>query len=181
MSSLHGRPLEIKSLNSLYISCCGITNISALETYNLQDLQYLNLSGNNIGREGCITISNLLQQEGSTLTEVLLLGTGMGDEEAELLATSLKHNTTLESLYLQNNNITEKGKRAFLKLLVDVSSIESTYNSNHTLTDTKDPNQIQSLINSACKMNLNKQYESSHSADRAKVIENQLMGVYSQM
>ena len=100
-----------------------------MQYYRYFSIRYIQLtrSTNNIGREGCITISNLLQQEGSTLTEVYLLGTSMGDEEAELLATSLKHNTTLESLYLQNNNITEEGKRAFLKLLVDVSSIESTY------------------------------------------------------
>ena len=58
----------------------------------------------------------------------------MGDEEAELLVTSLKHNTKLECITLAHNEgITERGYVAFLKLLNDVSSIKSTYRSNHTL------------------------------------------------
>jgi len=111
---------------------CNITNITVLETYNLQKL---NLNCNNIGREGIITISNILQKEGSTLQRVYLNNTGMGDEEAELLATTLKNNTKLEAITLANNEgITERGCAAFLKLLNDVSSIESTYHSNSTLT-----------------------------------------------
>ena len=78
---------------------CNINNISSLSTYNLPNLQRLNLCGNKIGREGCMTLSNLLQQElGSTLIHLYLSSTGMGDEEAELLATSLKHNTKLQFL-----------------------------------------------------------------------------------
>jgi len=125
---LHGRLVE-----KLYLFDCNITDISALDTYNLPHLQLLHLSENNIGRDGCITISNLLQQEGSTLKQLYLASTEMGDEGAELLATSLKHNTKLESLSIPKNNITKRGKNAFLKLLVDASSIENTYNSNHTL------------------------------------------------
>ena len=55
------------------------------------------------------------------------------DEGAEILANSLKHNTTLSCMNLQNNRIDRRGLQALLKLLNDVSSVDSTYNSNHTL------------------------------------------------
>ena len=93
--------LDGKSVEELFISSCNITaDISALETYNLPKLQILNLNYNNIGREGCITLSNLLQKEGCTLTKVHLDSTGMGDEEANILATSLENNTSLRELHL---------------------------------------------------------------------------------
>jgi len=135
-------------IHSLSLLDCSVTDISALETYPLSDLGGLCLNGNNIhsvsvlenytklatlylrgsniGREGCITISNLLQQVEPNLINLVLDNTGMGDEEAELLATSLGNNSKLRKIDLQHNNITEKGCHAFLKLLNDVSSIECT-------------------------------------------------------
>jgi len=132
---LHGRSLDGRNLEfKLSFSKCGITNISALDRYALPNIQDLELSGNNIGREGCITISNLLQQEGSNLKYLDLSDTGMGDGEAELLATSLENNTKLRTFLLEeNDNISERGFKAFLKLIFDVSSIENMHNSNHTL------------------------------------------------
>jgi len=175
IQTLHGRPLQSRFLKSLIIGSCNITNISALETHNLPYLQTLVLTGNNIGREGFITISNLLQQE-SNLDALHLLNVGMGDEEAEILANSLNHNTKLNSLDLQRNNITERGYKAFLKLLVDMSSIKSTYNSNHTLTylwlrRRADTTMIRH-INLAVE--LNRQHRSSRVAGKAKVINYQL-------
>jgi len=175
VSALNG-----KSFTELYLYHCNIKDISALETCSLPNLKLLVLSGNNISKEGCITLSHLLHKEDTSLTTLYLDDTGINDEGAEVIAASIKHNTVLKGLNLKDNNISEEGCVAFLKLVADVSSIESTYNSNHTLTDCSfirhagNPNEIQSLINSACKINLNKQYESSHSAGRAKVIENQL-------
>ena len=97
----------------------------------------------------------------------------MGDEEAELLAISLKHNTKLGTLYLQGNDITERGCKSFLKLLVDVSSVESTYNSNHTLAKlsklTADAT-MNRLIDSAVELN----GRFARAAGRAKVINYQL-------
>jgi len=129
ISALHNRGIK-----KLILSDCNITNISALETNNLPNLNTLSLAGCNIGREGCIVISNQLQKEGSKLRGVYLNNTGMGDEEVELLATSLKHNNKLELITLvHGEGITERRCVAFLKLLNDVSSIENTYRSNHTL------------------------------------------------
>ena len=85
ISALNGTSVE-----KLCFCNCNIEDISALDTYTLPSLQYLNLNGNNIGRDGCITISNLLQKEDSGLKKLFLLDTDMGNEEAEIIATSLK-------------------------------------------------------------------------------------------
>jgi len=171
VSSLHsGGVEELDFIN------CNITDISALERHNLPNLTDLYLNGNNIGRNGCIILSNLLQEEGSTLAKVVLINTGMGDEEAEIIATSLKHNTKLKELYLsENNGITEKGRVAFLKLLNDVSSIENTYNSNHTLKEIRAGHfscpcsSLQALVHSACLVNMN-----STNPGKTKVIRSHL-------
>jgi len=169
VSTLNG-----KAVKELYFYDCNITNISALDTYNLPNLKEVNLGNNNIGRDGCITISNLLQKKGSTLAKVVLINTGMGDEEAELLASSLKHNTSLKELYIDNNNITERGQVAFLKVLNDVSSIENTYNSNYTLKECRlighfSRSRLQAFVNSACRVNI-----SSTNPGRTKVIRSHL-------
>ena len=99
----------------IYFRNCSITDISALETYTLPNLKELGLNGNNIGNLGCITLANLLQKDGSKLEQLAVHNTGIDDEGAEILATSLKHNTTLKVIQLFGNNITERGCRAFLK------------------------------------------------------------------
>lgn len=82
-----------------------------------------------------MVLSNVLQQEASTLTKLHLHNVGIVDEDVEILTDSLKYNTSLTDLDLGENNITDRGFLSILKLLNDVSSIENTYNSNHTLTD----------------------------------------------
>ena len=173
-------------MNELHFSGCNIEDVSSLETYPLSNLRELSLSHNTVGREGFIIIANLLQKEDSTLIRLYLNTTGMGDDEAEIIATSLKHNNMLQTLYMSGNNIREKGKGAFLKMLTDVLSIENTYNSNHTLTeiflqdddededeeDVKEANPIQREIDITC--NLNSGSSSPKTAGRAKVIHSHL-------
>jgi len=169
--------LDGKSMEELFISSCNITDISALDRYNLPHLKQLNLNWNKIGREGCIILSNLLQQEGSTLTTLYLRDTGMGDQEADIIAASLKHNTKLKELYLSENNLTNETYVVFLKLLVDITSIDTVYSSNHTLTTCElneydgDNTQAEAL-NDACKEN--KLSSNPEAAGRAKVIKYQL-------
>lgn len=131
ISALHGR----SSISQLNFGSCNVTDISALENYTVSNLQSVFLHGNKIGRDGCMTLARLVQREDTAFTFLDLTSTGMGDAEAEILALSLKHNKTLRSLKFGGGNaITERGCRAFLKLLNDISSIDSTLNSNHTLT-----------------------------------------------
>jgi hypothetical protein len=171
--ALHGRPIE-----KLYIGSCNITDISALETYSLPNLHTLSLNGNKIGREGCITLSNQLQKEGSKLTRLCLDSTGMGNDETEIITASLKNNTNLKELYLTDNNLTNEAYVAFLKLLVDISSIESTYTSNHTLTTcglneyNGDNAPHAKALKDACKENILS--SNPEAAGRAKVIKYQL-------
>jgi len=178
VSSLHSGGVE-----DLDFINCNIEDISALETYNLPNLQYLNLNKNNIGRNGCITLSNLLQKEGSTLTRLSLEWTGLGDEEAEILANSLENNNQLQVIILNNNNITDRGCKAFLELLNNVASIESTYNSNNTLRECKlvdrlFDNEVHAtkemirLLYSACQVNKNN--HTAHAVGKAKVIGSHL-------
>jgi len=150
--------LDGGSINELILDKCNITDISALgnvtlphlkkislcnnnsrNIHNIGDissytsLEDLNLSHNNIGIVGCRAIAHLLQKEDTNLTTLNLNDNGIDDEGVEVLANSLKHNKKLKSLHLRGRNLQPKGYLAILKLLVGVSSIENTYNSNHTL------------------------------------------------
>ena len=165
--------LHNKGIQSLRLNNCRVKNISALETYNLPNLQKLFFDNTiTIGGEGnMIVLSNLLQQDRLSLTCLSLVNARIGDEEAELLAAALKHNTKLESISLAYNNITERGHIAFLKVLNDVSSIKNTYLCNCTLTtcnlasaSSRVKTEVLSLIDLACKDN------QSIDAGRAKVI-----------
>jgi len=183
VSILHGRPLEGLSLITLFFEDCNITNISALDTYYLPNLQRITLKDNNIGMgDGCRILSSVLQKEDTSLIYLGLDNSGIDDEGAEMLAASLKHNTKLESLYLARNNIGigAIGHLAFLKILVDISSIGNTYNSNHTLKRlTLDysrqgvSDSIREHIQSAIQINNNYIY----SAGRIKVIKYQLKSI----
>ena len=150
----------------------------SLEKYT--NLEKLWLGRNNIGNEGCRSIANLLRKESSSLRYLDLENNDIGDEEAEILANSLEHNTTLVDLSLGENKFKEKGCRAFLSLLNDVSSIERTYNSNHTLITLHLPSfassnyaKLEKHIASAIKTNRENR-GISDGAGRAKVIETQL-------
>ena len=87
---------------------------------------------------------------------------------------ALQNNTRLKNMNLRGNAaISRRGQIMLLKLLNDVSSIEATLRSNHTLTDlyvngldpiNKKTEEIQWYINFACDCGSNRQ----------KVIETQL-------
>jgi len=192
------------SIEYLWVDSCSIDDISALKKYFLPNLRFLaldynnvrNLSslekyknldslrlrGNAIGKVGCESLATMLQDQSTRLRILdLSYNNTIGEEAAEILAHSLKYNTTLEDLSLINcNNIKERGLRAFLTILVDVSSIESTYNSNHTLSMLRLPlcfhpksNRVIHHIGSALVLKLTRG-KSYHDIGRAKVIEYQL-------
>jgi len=189
VQTLHGRPSESRHFEGLFISSCNITNISVLDTYTIPHMRRLELKGNSIGREGCTILANMLQREDTSLIYLGLNRSSIDNEGAEILAAALKHNTKLQTLDLRENYIGKRGYRALLKSVVDLSSIENTYNSNHTLKDLKlHPsrqgvgNSTSQLVLSSCIMlrsinsalQLNNRHHSSHSAGRAKVIKYQL-------
>lgn len=172
-------------LRTLYLDRNNIQNISSLEHYTR--LEELYLEGNDIGEAGLVVISKLLKNEDSCLRTLDMNATGMGDDEAEMLADSLKYNTTLKELSLLGNQFGEQGYRAFLKLLVDVSSIKQTYHSNRSLISIDLPSSsdktlynINEYIGLACQSNGFYGHDSWHrrgnpeAVGRAKVLEAQL-------
>ena len=153
VNALDGGPIEF-----LFLNGCRISDIAALENcalpklrnlalnyneisniggatalVNLTTLEEISLKDNKICSNGCTAIGNLLRKGDCSLKELNLYTNNVDDEGAEILANSLKHNTTLSCTNLQNNRIDRRGLQALLKLLNDVSSVDSTYNSNHTL------------------------------------------------
>ena len=169
--------LHDTNIQELWFMKCRITDISSLEIYTLPNLQQLYLDGNRISTNGCIIIADLLQKEGSTLMSLHLNYTGIDDEGAKILATSLMSNTKLKALCLKGNLITGRGKAVFLKPLVDISSIENSYNSNHTLIWLKlvedcnvNGDEVAKLIlGSGYRISdINKNSRNSHAAGRAK-------------
>ena len=175
--------LQVSSrIHTLYFEKCNVTNISALETYYLPNLQRLTLAENNIGRDGCRILSSVLQRDDTSLKYLYLDNTGIDDEGSEFLAASLLKNTMLLTLSLVEvtkktnfkNNITQRGRRAFLKVLVDVSSIDNTYKANHTLTALSLFYNIAEEMHIKSILRINRDKLNSHAAGRAKVIKYQL-------
>jgi len=93
------------------------------------------MSNNPISSAGCIGIAKLLESS-TTAIEFSICYTNIGDDGADMVANSLIHNNKLYLLEMDDNKMTERGCVSFLKLICgDMTSIESTYNSNHTLYD----------------------------------------------
>ena len=124
--------VRLHHLEKITLNANRIHNIPPLENYT--GLTSLSLYRNSIGIDGCRALAHLLLKEGSSLQTLNLNDNNVNDEGVEILVTSLKHNKKLNRLGLKKNiGITEKGSLAIMKLLIDISSIENTYNSNHSL------------------------------------------------
>ena len=154
LNALNGGPME-----ELHLCRCAISDISFLGNVTLPHLKKIDLNDNYIHGIGdvissytgleslelrgndevdidsCRAIAHLLQNDDSRLETLNLDRTAITDEGVKILVNSLKNNNTLRTLYLRQNVINERGREAILKLLIDVSSIENTYTSNHTLEE----------------------------------------------
>lgn len=124
---------SLPCLQILELNDNNIQTLPSLEKHGR--LKRLRLDANKIGKEGCRSVATLLRNKNSPLEELDLDYNEIDDDGAEILADSLKCNTALKVLGLDNNKLERKGYIAFLRLLNDVSSIETTlHSSNHTLT-----------------------------------------------
>jgi hypothetical protein len=118
---------------------CGIESIEIDSEHIPRHLTYLCLTGNNINADGCRGLAKLLQggDEGggdATLDRLELLGNKIDDEGVAILVDALKNNTSLVSLDLRgNDDISDQGQIMLLKLVNNISSIQATLQSNHTL------------------------------------------------
>ena len=86
---------------------------------------------NNIQTGGGTAISDYLATN-PPLTDLYLRNNHLNDEDAVLIARALKHNSTLQILGLEENNITKFGRSALSKALYDTTSLNSMSDCNHT-------------------------------------------------
>jgi len=93
----------------------------------------LNLEGNPLTFDGAQTIALTLANPECRLEFLAISGISFGDEGAAILAASLRINRRLTHMWFELSGITETGWDLFLPILCDTTSIDATYNSNHTL------------------------------------------------
>mmetsp|Transcript_5148 Transcript_5148/g.7480 ORF Transcript_5148/g.7480 Transcript_5148/m.7480 type:complete len:533 (+) Transcript_5148:123-1721(+) len=122
--------------------------VLAAELSKCTNIKNLDISGNRaITAVGLGIISGLLGAANCRIESINLSNMHIGDDGAEVLAAALVGNTYLVKLIFglgqryENDEvtavtagITDSGWSAFSKLLCNTSSINSTYMSNHTLT-----------------------------------------------
>ncbi|EJK77914.1 hypothetical protein THAOC_00223 [Thalassiosira oceanica] len=93
------------------------------------------IGGNILCPGGTGVIAASLANPECRLEALYLNQCNIGDEETATLADGLRNNQRLTRMTLRDNNITERGWNVLSSILCDASSINATYNSNHTLRD----------------------------------------------
>jgi len=181
------RALRDSPIETLSCQKCCIESIEIENDYFPKSWKSLHLNGNSVNDNGCHEIAKLLQGGGTTLSSLWLNYNKIDDEGVDILVEALQKNTSLRTLNLMGNDgISDQGKISLLKLVNDVSCINSTLHSNRTLAflDVEDMGPIESLdaddeiqrhINEATE--INSMYEgvsNPEAAGREKVIQTQL-------
>ena len=128
------RELRDSPIETLHCSKCCIESIEIDEENIPRNLEFLHLKGNNISADGCRELAKLLQGGDSTLEVLDLQNNKVYDEGVAILVEALQSNITLKELDLMGNRISSRGQIMLLKLVNNISSIEATLRSNHTLT-----------------------------------------------
>ncbi len=130
------RALRNSPIERLDCSACDIESIEEIDSENKpKNLEKLFLNYNHINADGCRGLAKLLRGGDSTLTTLDLDENKIDDEGVAILVGALQSNTSLMGLQLAGNvDISNQGLVMLLKLVNDISSIEATLRSNHTLT-----------------------------------------------
>jgi Ran GTPase-activating protein (RanGAP) involved in mRNA processing and transport len=132
---------DATALTDLYLSNNQVdydgVEILAKALRKNKSLTDLDLKNNKIGSDGVAALATALKSN-TTLETLHLCNNKIGDDGVAALVVALRRNTTLRELYLRGNTGMSKiGKISLLKLVIDISSIEATLQSNHTLTELK--------------------------------------------
>eukprot|EP00984_Skeletonema_dohrnii_P024021 scaffold13120_cov67-Skeletonema_dohrnii-CCMP3373.AAC.1 len=180
------RALRNSPIEELSCDNCGIESIQIENDYFPKHLTLLRLNHNNINADGCRGLAKLQQGRNSTIAEIHLNNNNIDNEGVAILVDALRNNTSLTTLVLKYNMLTIEGAKLFLQSVNDVSSIESTLQSNHTLQrimvdyggDDQNLNErIQRHLNNALKINAshaNSSWSLPVEAGREKMILSQL-------
>jgi len=142
----------IKSAGSFSLSNTSIGDnglVALFQTYHefpyqyhhkmVPNLQTLNLEASNLTDAACRTLRMLLQGQVYAITNLNLNRNNISNKGLAHLVTGLKGNTSLNTLHLAENGITPKGWPVFLGLICDVTTIDATNQSNHTLATLTGP------------------------------------------
>ena len=178
--------LEDLSLKNNQVDSDGVEVLAEALSIN-KSLTDLDVSNNKIGDDGVAALAAALQS--NTALRALNLGKNkISDDGVTALVGALQSNATLNKLDLEGNGgISKRGKLSLLKLVIDISSIEATLQSNHTLTEInvtgkrppyffyKGNDIIQQLIDEAVNMN-SRCWISSEVIGREKVRQIQMDG-----
>jgi len=125
---IRGLPASVNTLD------LGNNEIALARQLPLLRFRVLSLMCNALSHGGPGVIAASLANPKCRLEEIDLRDTNIGDEEAAILAPSLRNNQRLIAMHLDENiNITKAGWDAFLPVLCDKTNINATHGSNHTL------------------------------------------------
>jgi len=155
------RALRNGPIVKLNCSRCGIDSIEIDSEHIPKHLEHLHLGENIINADGCHELAKLLQGGVAAITDLLLNNNKIDDEGVEILVDALQSNTSLTELDLRwNDGISKQGNEMLLKLVNNVSSIEATLQSNHTLKRIRvehlnqlERDEIQTNIDKATRIN----------------------------
>ena len=124
---------NLPSLGSLVLMSSGMTSFPPL--HGFPALTWLSLYGNKIDKGGFARLNEYLASDSCSLQSLNLHKTGMADDDISLITRALKRNRSVEELDLSENDCGEEGYRSILKMMVDISSIKATFESNTFLCD----------------------------------------------
>ena len=91
----------------------------------------LNLGGNSLQTNGRTDIPDLIATD-PPLESLWLKSNRLNDDDAVLIAQSLRGNTHLKDLDVRKNNIQERGMRALFEAVNDTSTLNALSDSNHS-------------------------------------------------
>ena len=177
------RALSNSPIERLDCDGCDIKSIE-IDTKKIpKQLRSLYLMSNIINASGCCELAKLLQGRDATLRYLILNSNQIDDDGVAFLADALQNNTSLKTLSLEGNNkISKQGHLMLLKLVGDVSSIETTLQSNHTLNKIRITSETSGTEDTPISEAINLVLDSTPSSfvrrnsrrERAKVMETQL-------
>jgi hypothetical protein len=133
LRNMEDRSLKCLELQGSIIGAASMKNIVRTIQHSCPYLEELSLE--DTSRYSCKATASLLRDPSSRLLHVDLRSCEMADDCALLLADALKHNTRLQVMRLEGNNITAEGWKAFSALICNKSSLMETVTSNHVLED----------------------------------------------
>ncbi|EJK70537.1 hypothetical protein THAOC_08092, partial [Thalassiosira oceanica] len=161
---IQGLPASVDALN------LEDNEITLARQLPLLRFKELDLCVNTLCLGGPGVIAASLANPECRLEELQLTRCNIGSEGAAIIAPSLRGNQKLTRLSLDLNDVTEEGWNAFSSILCDTSSINATYNSNHTLRSLGFDQNMSPYTKMFLKLN--------HDQDKGRVAANKILQVH---